>query len=585
MRQVRVFISAALLMALATVIGPAASPVVAQSSGSSWVHPFGTAADHGEPSPVPSEAVAVEAGAGGAGYWIAGADGSVFGFGAVDYFGSMGAHRLRAPIADMASTPSGGGYWLAGADGSVFGFGDAQYAGSMGGQPIQSPISAIATTPTGGGYLLAALDGSVFGFGDAIYSGSMGGQPLGSPIVDLVVTPSGGGYWLVAADGSVFGFGDAPYAGSGYGGSSSPVTAMARSASGGGYWLLRLDGSLAAFGDAADLGLGAGSMQPEAAAVDLAVTPARDGRWILSTPGAVRISATGDIHGEGRVRSLLQSGGNPLAHVAGALNSDDVTVANLETPVGAPGRSAQKTYVFLAPESLLPALEAGGVEVVSVANNHGMDHGVGTMLQTLDLARRHGLAAVGGGRNRSEAYRAQLFRARGRTVAVVGASRVLSPGWDATSGRAGLASAYDEGAVVDAVRRADHFADLVVVAVHWGIERDRCPDSHQRRLTRLMVDAGADVVAGHHPHVLQGLDPGPRAAVAYSLGNFVWYHSSPPTGTTAILRSEHPPAGGVRANVLPARIDGSGSPRLLSGSEAQVVQSEMASLQPGRGRC
>ncbi|HUR50117.1 MAG TPA: CapA family protein, partial [Acidimicrobiales bacterium] len=105
------------------------------------------------------------------------------------------------------------------------------------------------------------------------------------------------------------------------------------------------------------------------------------------------------------------------------------------------------------------------------------------------------------------------------------------------------------------------------------------------RLARLMVDAGADVVAGHHPHVLQGLDPGPRAAVAYSLGNFVWYHSSPPSDTTAILRTEHPPAGGVRAEVLPARIDGTGSPRLLTGSQAQAVRSEVASLQPGYGRC
>ena len=581
MRQVRILVSAALLVAATTVL----FPVVARSSGSSWVHPFGTALDHGEPSPVPRETVAIESGAGGKGYWIAAADGSVFGFGNVGYFGSMGAHRLRAPIADMAATATAGGYWLAGADGSVFGFGNARYAGSMGGQPLRSPISAIAATPTGAGYLLASLDGSVFGFGDAVYAGSMGGRPLGSPIVDLVTTPSGAGYWLTAADGSVFGFGDATYAGSGYGGSPWPVTAMARSKSGGGYWLLRLDGSLAAFGDAPALGLGAGDMHPEAAAVDIAVTPGDTGRWILSTPGAVRISATGDIHGEGRVRSLLQSGGNPLAHVAAALTADDVTVVNLETPVGAPGRPAQKTYVFLAPESLLPALETAGVEVVSLANNHGMDHGVGTMLQTLDLARRHGLAPVGGGRNKSEAYEARLFRARGQTVAVVGVSRVLSAGWDATSSRAGLASAYDEAAVVDAVRRADHFADVVVVAIHWGIERDRCPDSHQRRLARLMVDAGADVIAGHHPHVLQGLDPGPRAASAYSLGNFVWYHSSPPSGTTAILRTEHPPAGGVRTDVLPAHIDSSGSPRLLSGSQAQAVRSEMASLRPGAGRC
>ena len=578
----RIGVAVALLLA-ATVALPV-TPLPA-AAGSAWIYSFGTAVDHGEPAPAPNEIVGIEASPAGSGYWLAGADGSVFGFGGVGYFGSMGAHRLRAPVVAMAATPSAGGYWLAGSDGSVFGFGDAPYFGSMGGEPLASPIVAIARTPSGRGYLLAALDGSVFGFGDAVYAGSMGAQPLGSPIVDLVITPSCRGYWLAAADGSVFGFGDATYAGSGYRTSPWPVTAMARTTSGAGYWLVRVDGSVDIFGDAVRFGSAAGAMQPEAAAVGLAPTPDGKGYRIASTPGAVRVSATGDIHGEGRVRSLLNAGGNPLAHVAPALSADDVTVVNLETPVGSPGRPEQKTYVFLAPESLLPALGAGGVEVVSVANNHGMDHGVGTMLQTLDLARRTGLAVVGGGRNRAEAYRARFVRARGRTVAVIGVSRVLSPGWDATPNRAGLASAYDEAAVVDAVRAAEAFADVVVVAVHWGVEHVRCPDAHQRRLARLMVDAGADVIAGHHPHVLQGLDPGPRAAVAYSLGNFVWYHSSPPSGTTAILRTEHPPAGGVRAEVLPARIDGSGSPRLLSGAEAQAVKNDVASLQPGHGRC
>ena len=578
-------VAAALIVFIAASAWVPAETNVGASTVSVWIQPFGTAVDFGEPTPVPREAVGIEPARTGGGYWVAGADGSVFGFGSVGYFGSMGAQRLRSPIVAIASTPSGNGYWLAGADGSVFGFGDAVYAGSMGGQPIRAPISAIAATPSGGGYLLTSLDGSVFGFGDAAYAGSMGGQPLGAPIVDLVTTPSGGGYWLAASDGSVFGFGDAAYAGSAFGASEVPVTAMARTPSGRGYWLLHLNGAVTPYGDATPLGSPLGTMQPEVAAVGLASTSDGKGYWVLSTPGAVRVSATGDIHGEGRVRSLLQSGGNPLAHVAAELTADDVTIVNLETPVGSPGRPAQKTFVFLAPESLLPALERGGVEVVGIANNHGMDHGLATMLQTLDLSRRFGLIPPGGGRNSNEAYRAGIIRARGRTVAVVSVSRVLSPGWDAGPTRAGLASAYNEAAVVEAVRAAEGYADLVVVTIHWGVETARCPDTHQRRLARLMVDAGADVIAGHHPHVLQGLDPGPRAAVAFSLGNFVWYHSSPPSATTAILRTEHPPAGGVRAEVLPARIDGSGSPRLLSGAEAQAVRNEVASLQPGHGRC
>jgi hypothetical protein len=559
--------------------------VRAADSRAHWVRAFGAAVHGGEPSPHPREAVDLETRRDGTGYWVTAADGSVFGFGNAPYFGSMGGSRLRDSIVDLAATPTADGYWLAGADGSVFGFGRAGYFGSMGGRGLLHPITSMAVTPSGRGYLLLAVDGSVFGFGDAPYLGSLGGRPINSPVVDLELTPSARGYWLLTADGSVFGFGDAAYVGSGYGSSPSPATDLAATPNGRGYWLLRLDGSLTSFGEAVAHGEPHGSLPAEAAAVALAPTPAGDGYLVLSTPGALRLSTAGDIHGEGRVRDLLNRGGNPLAHVAAELRNDDLSIVNLETPVGSPGRPEVKTYVFLAPESLLPALESGGADVVSVANNHGMDHGAGALLRTIDLSRKHGLAPVGGGADRSSAYRASLHRARGRTVAVVGVTRVLSAGWDARPGRAGVASAYDEAAVVDAVRAAEHVADVVVVAVHWGIERDRCPDPHQRRLTRLMVDAGTDVIAGHHPHVLQGLDPGPRAAVAYSLGNFVWYHSSPPSNVSAILRTEHPPGGGVRAEMLPAEIDGSGSPRLLTGARAVAVKREVASLQPGHGRC
>jgi|GEM_PF-1042891 len=549
------------------------------------VQAFGAATHLGEPTPPPAEAVDLEARPDGSGYWTAAADGSVFGYGKVAYFGSMGGTRLRDRVVAMSATPGGGGYWLAAADGSVFGFGDAGYFGSMGGKPLSFPVTGLAPTPTGRGYFLLGLDGSVFGFGDARYFGSLGARPLNSPLVQIVVTPSGGGYWLAAADGSVFGFGDAGYFGSAYDPGRPPVTAMARTSGGLGYWLLRLDGSVEAFGDARSLGSATPGLPPEAAAVDFAPTSSDTGYLTLSTPGALRISAAGDVHGEGRVRSLLDRGGNPLAHVAAELRSDDLTTVNLETPVGPPGRPAIKTYVFLAPESLLPALESAGVDVVGVANNHTLDHGIDAMLRTLALSRRHGLSPVGAGTNRSSAYTASVHPVRGRTIAVVGLTRVLSAGWDATAGRPGVASAHDEAAVVQAVRAADHLADVVVVTVHWGIERDRCPDAHQRRLVRLMTDAGADVIAGHHPHVLQGLDPGPAFAAAYSLGNFVWYHSSGDSGTTAVLRTEHPPAGGVRARMLPAEIDASGSPRFTNGPQADAVRREVASLQPGRGRC
>jgi hypothetical protein len=120
---------------------------------------------------------------------------------------------LNAPIVGIASTTAGP-YWLAAADGGVFGLDQAPFLGSMGGQPLNSPIVGIAATPDGGGYWLVAADGGVFSFGDASFYGSMGGQRLKAPVVGIASTPDGGGYWLAAADGGVFSFGDAAFMGS-----------------------------------------------------------------------------------------------------------------------------------------------------------------------------------------------------------------------------------------------------------------------------------------------------------------------------------------------------------------------------------
>jgi hypothetical protein len=117
----------------------------------------------------------------GTGYWLVGADGGVFAFGAAGFFGSMGGHLLNAPIVGIVGTASGNGYWLVARDGGVFAFGDATFFGSLGGGPLNAPIVAIARTSGGLGYILFGRDGGVFSFGDAPFVGSFLGAP--TPIV------------------------------------------------------------------------------------------------------------------------------------------------------------------------------------------------------------------------------------------------------------------------------------------------------------------------------------------------------------------------------------------------------------------
>ncbi|WP_276938260.1 hypothetical protein [Ferrimicrobium acidiphilum] len=172
-----------------------------------------------------------------AGYLLAGADGSVYGFGTQTYgstysdgiTGLSGSHPLNAPIVGMAATSNGGGYWMVGKDGGVFNFGNATNYGSTytygitglsGSHPLNAPIVGIVPTANGQGYWLIAADGGVFDFGNAGFYGSTysdgltglsGSHPLNKPVVGMTVTPGGHGYWLVAADGGVFNFGSAPF--------------------------------------------------------------------------------------------------------------------------------------------------------------------------------------------------------------------------------------------------------------------------------------------------------------------------------------------------------------------------------------
>ncbi len=222
------------------------------------------------------------------GFEATAADGGVFSFGAADFFGSMGGHRLDAPVMGMTSTPDGGGYWLVAADGGVFSFGDARFFGSMGGHRLDAPIVGMATTPDGGGYWLVAADGGVFSFGDAGFFGSLGGTHLDAPIVGMTAT-DGGGYWLVAADGGVFSFGDAGFFGSMAGAlGGNRVVAIAGTPDGGGYWLLGRDGGVFAFGDADFLGSVPGQgIMASAPLAGISVSPDGRGYWLVAANGSV----------------------------------------------------------------------------------------------------------------------------------------------------------------------------------------------------------------------------------------------------------------------------------------------------------
>lgn len=195
-------------------------------------------------------AVKLEPTKSGRGYWIVDTFGRVYAYGDAKWYGNVDRSKLMAgeQVSSLSATPDGGGYWVFTNRGRVLVFGNAPFLGDMSNKVLNGPVLGSISTPSGNGYYLVASDGGIFAFGDAHFFGSMGGKKLNAPVQSLVPTRSGIGYWLVASDGGIFAFGDAPFRGSmGSTKLNEPVVGMVRY--GNGYLMVGADGGIFAFSD------------------------------------------------------------------------------------------------------------------------------------------------------------------------------------------------------------------------------------------------------------------------------------------------------------------------------------------------
>jgi hypothetical protein len=244
----------------------------------------------------------------GHGYWLVGADGGIFSFGAAQFHGSTGSLKLQRPVVGITPTSDRQGYWLEASDGGVFAFGDAGFygslpglgfapAGSVGSAPkLSAPIVGMVPSADGGGYFMVSSDGGVFAFGDAHFAGSCPGiGGCQGSAVAVIPDASGDGYWIATNNGNVYSFGDAPYLGA-PGIQGSPVTSAVRTPDGGGYWILLANGTVYNYGDAEYLGgaSGLGGINPATA---IYATADGGGYWLASASGAV--DSYGDAPNDG----------------------------------------------------------------------------------------------------------------------------------------------------------------------------------------------------------------------------------------------------------------------------------------------
>ena len=253
------------------------------------------------------------------------------------------------------------------------------------------------------------------------------------------------------------------------------------------------------------------------------VAPQR--RWTLLAGGDVLLDRT------------EPEGIDPFAKVQPNLMSANVAIVNLEMAITERGEPYDKEYVFRAPGSAALTLAGAGVDVVSLGNNHVFDFGRDGLEDTISVLDEVGILRPGAGSNNAEAYAPRILTLdNGVRVAFVSGTAVVPGGFAAGAERAGVADAkWATPRVLAAVRAAASGNDVVVVSLHWGVEREPCPTEEQRTLAQQVVEAGADLILGHHPHVLQPIETFDRTLIAYSLGNFVWHPRYGMTGDTGVL--------------------------------------------------
>ena len=277
-----------------------------------------------------------------------------------------------------------------------------------------------------------------------------------------------------------------------------------------------------------------------------------------------------------------------LSAIAPVLGAADVSMVNLEAALGSGGERAAKTFAFQVPESALVALGAAGTDVVSMANNHGMDYGRSGLGSSLEIRARSRVAVIGIGSDAEDAYRPYVTEVRGQRIGIIAANDVFDSNLvgsrTATDDQGGIASAEEshQDRLAAEVAELRPQVDTLAVYLHYGTEKETCPNARQRELVDLLVGAGADIVVGSHAHRLQGLGYLGDRFVAYGLSNFVFRSPSDAGRATGVLTVT---ATGRRIDGFewsPGRITAS-VPAPLTGDEAQAAQAQMDQLRACAG--
>lgn len=237
----------------------------------------------------------------------------------------------------------------------------------------------------------------------------------------------------------------------------------------------------------------------------------------------VKLVAVGDIlFARGVGKQIERHSADWLfSHVKRTISGADIAFCNLECPLSLRGVPRRRKFLFRADPKYANTLKANGFGVVSVANNHTLDYGREALTDTISALRSAGVTPVGAGANRSKALELKIIRRKSLKIGVLAYSDMPSDGVVRLSDKPTIAG-LEPDELSEQIKTASQKCDTLVVSLHWGVEYMKKPTEHQRAIARQCIDAGADLIIGHHPHVLQPTEIYKGKPIIYSAGAFVW---------------------------------------------------------------
>jgi poly-gamma-glutamate synthesis protein (capsule biosynthesis protein) len=297
----------------------------------------------------------------------------------------------------------------------------------------------------------------------------------------------------------------------------------------------------------------------------------------------VTFCAVGDVLLDRGVRTMIKQKGidYPFERTAPFLNSYDLTFCNLECPISKNGAPLSKPYVFRGDPSFVEGLKKSGLKIFSLANNHTLDYGREALLETKEILECNGLHAVGAGNNQSEASNGKIITKKGVNLVFLAFVTIPLEGIVYSEDLPGPAQTDIEG-IVGRIRSLRGTSDCMIVSFHWGKEFYPFPSTQQREYAQRAIDHGADLVIGHHPHVIQSIEKYKGKFILYSLGSFVFDQDSRQRRESFIFVCTFAEKKIVSPHLIPIIIE-KRQPNFAKGKEFKTIVNRVRSISKGYG--